>query len=86
MFESGAGTAPMLAGRNKANPIGRILAGALMLRHIGAEKGAQAIEKSVLRALQAGWRTPDLATSSDNSAMILGTAEMGNRILGGVTA
>ena len=38
MFESGAGTAPTLAGQNKANPLGRILTAAMMLRHIGAIK------------------------------------------------
>lgn len=81
MFESGAGTAPTLAGQNKANPIGRILAAAMMLRHIGAEKGAMAIEDAVNQVLKEGYRTFDLSTNMDDHKRILGTAEMGKIIL-----
>ncbi len=82
MFESGAGTAPTLAGQDKANPLGRILTGAMMLRHIGAATGAEAIEKSVNTVLHAGWRTGDLASPSDSPEMILGTSKMGEKVLG----
>jgi len=80
MFESGAGTAPTLAGQDKANPIGRILTTAMMLRHLGANKGARAIEDAVRTALKDGHRTADLcdATYVGN---ILGTQEMGRLIL-----
>ena len=81
MFESGAGTAPTLAGKNKANPIGRILTAAMMLRHIGAEKGADAIEQAVQEVLAAGWRTEDLASDGEWSEKIIGTAEMGEKII-----
>lgn len=60
MFESGAGTAPTLAGQNKANPLGRILTAAMMLRHLGAEDGACAIEDAVRDVLKLGHRTGDL--------------------------
>jgi 3-isopropylmalate dehydrogenase len=80
MFESGAGTAPTLAGQDKANPIGRILTAAMMLRHIGAINGANTIEEAVNRVLRAGWRTADLASSSDDSKMILGTKAMGEKV------
>lgn len=80
MFESGAGTAPTLAGQNKANPIGRILTGAMMLRHIGAVKGADVIERGVNLALRDGCRTGDIFGQGDDPAKVLGTSEMGMRI------
>lgn len=61
MFESGAGTAPDLAGQDKANPLGRILSGAMLLRHAGAEDAAETLEKAVWQTLKEGWRTPDIA-------------------------
>lgn len=83
MFESGAGTAPTLAGQDKANPIGRILTAAMMLRHIGVEKGASAIENSVIEILKKGYRTADIALSkvSNMSECIVGTSRMGDLIL-----
>lgn len=81
MFESGAGTAPTLAGQDKANPLGRILTGALMLRHIGAKRGAQAIEDAVNKVLQEGYRTGDLFTEKDDPAKLLGTSGMGEKVL-----
>jgi 3-isopropylmalate dehydrogenase len=61
MFESGAGTAPTLAGKDQANPLGRILTGGMLLRHIGAAKGADAIENAVHHVLVDGYRTGDIA-------------------------
>ena len=84
MFESGAGTAPTLAGQDRANPLGRILTAAMMLRHIGATSGAAAIEKAVNEVLRAGWRTGDLASASDAPEMILGTSAMGDKVLSGL--
>jgi len=81
MFESGAGTAPTIAGQNKANPIGRILTGALMLRHLGAEKGAAAIESSVNKLLNEGYRTGDIFSKSDDPNKLLGTIETAEKIL-----
>lgn len=79
MFESGAGTAPMLTGQDKANPIGRILTGAMMLRHIGAKKGAAAIEDAVRTVLLNGYRTIDLSDHSKKSikGKMVGTEKMG---------
>jgi len=81
MFESGAGTAPALAGKDKANPIGRILTGAMMLRHIDAKKGAAAIEKSVNKVLGAGYRTADLVRKGDKNMKLVGTKDMGAAII-----
>ncbi len=79
MFESGAGTAPTLAGQDKANPIGRILTAAMMLRHLGAVNGARAIEEAVKKTLGMGYRTADMCAYSWNG--VLGTLGMGNLIL-----
>jgi 3-isopropylmalate dehydrogenase len=81
MFESGAGTAPTLAGQDKANPLGRILTAALMLRHIGAEKGAKAIESSVNMVLRDGYRTGDLFSQSDDPKKLVGTSVVGEMVL-----
>ncbi len=80
MFESGAGTAPTLAGQDKANPLGRILTGAMLLRHIGAEKGAQAIEDGVQTVLVSQYRTPDIAEPGHPENLILSCSEMGDLI------
>lgn len=81
MFESGAGTACDIAGKGIANPIGRILTGALMLRHIGATRGAEAVERAVRETLQQGLRTRDLVRGDDEDIKIVGTDEMGNTVL-----
>ena len=81
MFESGAGTAPTLAGQDKANPLGRILTAAMMLRHIEAINGASAIEKAVNKVLMDGYRTADLISSADDLNKLLGTSAMGNLVL-----
>jgi 3-isopropylmalate dehydrogenase len=80
LFESGSGTAPTLAGQNKANPIGRILTAAMMLRHLGAVKGALAIEDAVKKVLHQGFRTADMSSDKANAEHPLGTIEMGNEI------
>jgi len=56
-----SGDGPDTSRRDKANPLGRILTAALMLRHIGAVKGAAAIEAAVNKFLQDGYRTGDLS-------------------------
>lgn len=81
MFESGAGTAPTLTGKNEANPLGRILTAAMMLRHIGATNGANAIEAAVNKVLEDGYRTADLFSNTDNPDKLLGTSVMGNIVL-----
>lgn len=82
MFESGAGTAPTLAGKDVANPLGRILTAAMMLRHIGAPNGANAIEKAVSQVLTEGYRTGDLFQKGiDDPSKLLGTSAMGEMVL-----
>ena len=62
LFEPIHGSAPSLAGADSANPIGSILSATMMLRDaFGLSLEADWIEQSVVRVLQAGHRTPDLA-------------------------
>ena len=81
MFESGAGTAPTLAGKDVANPIGRILSASLMLRHIGAMKGADAIDSAVRTVLQDVYITAELLSDKNESSTVLGTEGMAEAIL-----
>jgi tartrate dehydrogenase/decarboxylase/D-malate dehydrogenase len=75
MFEPIRGTAPDIAGKGVANPIGAIWAGALMLDHLGARAGHDLIVGAIERVLSGnGPRTPDLggrATTRDVADAIL---------------
>ena len=74
MFEPVHGSAPPLAGKNVANPIGAILSSALMLDYLGRSGEARRIEAAVEQAVQAGEVTRDVGGS-------LGTREAGEAIL-----
>ncbi|HEY3400752.1 MAG TPA: isocitrate/isopropylmalate family dehydrogenase [Geothrix sp.] len=67
------GSAPDIAGKGLANPVGMILSTALLFRHLGWEPEAEAVEMAVARAIEKGARTRDLGGN-------LGTAEMGTAI------
>jgi 3-isopropylmalate dehydrogenase len=75
LFEPVHGSAPRLAGRNIANPMGAILSAALMLEDLGAEQEAAAIERAVQGAVAIGQGTPDIGGT-------LGTRETGDSIAG----
>lgn len=61
LYEPIHGSAPDIAGKGIANPIGTILSGAMLLRYsLHEEEAARAVEKAVDAALAAGWRTADL--------------------------
>jgi isocitrate dehydrogenase len=60
IFEAVHGSAPDIAGKNKANPTALVLSGAMMLRHVGEGKAANDIEQAVLVALESGIRTSDM--------------------------
>lgn len=61
LYEPIHGSAPDIAGKGIANPLGTILSGALLLRHsLGLEDEARAVESAVERALAKGARTRDL--------------------------
>ncbi len=68
MFEPVHGSAPDIAGKGIANPVGQIWAGSMMLDHLGQPGAAAAIMRAIEKVLAEGPRTPDLggrATTSD---------------------
>lgn len=80
MYEPIHGSAPDIAGQNKANPIATILSAAMMLRYsFDLEDEAAAIEKAVDKVLNDGWRTADILGASD--AKPLSCTEMTEKIL-----
>ncbi|HLU68535.1 MAG TPA: 3-isopropylmalate dehydrogenase [Kofleriaceae bacterium] len=65
LYEPIHGSAPDIAGRGLANPVGTILSAAMLLRHsLGLEEEAAAVERAVDAALAAGARTADLGGSA----------------------
>ncbi|HWP49533.1 MAG TPA: 3-isopropylmalate dehydrogenase [Candidatus Limnocylindrales bacterium] len=77
-YEPIHGSAPDIAGKNKANPIAAIASAALMLRYsLHLENEATRIERAILTALEKGYRTQDIA---QEGTRILGTQEMGDVI------
>ncbi|MCB1198949.1 MAG: NADP-dependent isocitrate dehydrogenase, partial [Deltaproteobacteria bacterium] len=60
MFEAVHGSAPDIAGQNIANPTAAILAGVMMLRHIGEMEAADQIQQSILYTLEQGVYTIDV--------------------------
>jgi isocitrate dehydrogenase (NAD+) len=54
VFEATHGTAPHLAGTNRANPMGAILSGAMMLRHLGEQDPGDRLESAVAATLADG--------------------------------
>ncbi len=79
LYEPIHGSAPDIAGRGIANPIGTILSAALMLRFsFGLETEASALEAAVARAIDAGARTADIAATGQRA---LSTREMGDAVL-----
>jgi 3-isopropylmalate dehydrogenase len=80
LYEPVHGTAPDIAGRDVANPIGAIATAALLLRHTaGLEPEAAAVEGAICDVLGAGYRTADLKGGAD--LRTVGTTEMGTRIV-----
>ena len=76
LYEPIHGSAPDIAGLDKANPIGTILSAAMLLRtSLGHGEAAEAIEAAVARALDDGWRTADLASPADptDGLVVVGT-------------
>ena len=74
LFEPVHGSAPDIAGQNRANPIGAIWSGALLLRHLGDESAAVAIEDAIDRVAENGaFLTAELGGSA-------GTTDVGDAI------
>jgi 3-isopropylmalate dehydrogenase len=82
LYEPIHGSAPDIAGKGIANPVGTILSAALLLRHsLGLESEAREIEGAVYRALEKGLRTADIASAEVNGGRSVSTGEAGDVIL-----
>jgi 3-isopropylmalate dehydrogenase len=79
LFEPVHGSAPDIAGKNMANPIGMFLSTALLFRHLGWECEAALLENAVRQTLEAGVATRDIAPGNDGVATcaICTCSEMG---------
>jgi 3-isopropylmalate dehydrogenase len=79
LYEPSHGSAPDIAGQNKANPIATILSAAMMLRYsFDLEKEADCVEAAVKEVLRKGYRTVDIMSEG---MTLVGTKEMGERII-----
>ena len=79
LFEPVHGSAPDIAGKGIANPLGAILSAAMLLRHsLHLEREAVCIEQAVSGVLSQGARTADLAGKTQAQ---ISTAEMGTRVV-----
>ena len=82
LYEPVHGSAPDIAGKGIANPLGAILSVAMLLRHtFHLEREAAAVETAVSVVLEQGARTPDLAGKTHAS---ISTADMGNKVIDAV--
>ena len=78
LYEPSHGSAPDIAGQNKANPIATILSAAMMLRFsLDLDEEANAVETAVQKVLTAGYRTCDIMSEG---CTLVGTKEMGDLI------
>ena len=78
LYEPSHGSAPDIAGQDKANPIATILSAAMMLRFsLDMDKEADAVEAAVQKVLTEGYRTGDIVSEG---CKLVGTKEMGDLI------
>ncbi|WP_026671525.1 3-isopropylmalate dehydrogenase [Alkalihalobacterium bogoriense] len=84
LYEPIHGSAPDIAGQNKANPLATIASVAMMLKYsFGMVKEAEVIEEAISQVLNAGHRTGDISKSGDQ---ILSTTEMTEKVVGAIDA
>jgi 3-isopropylmalate dehydrogenase len=84
LYEPIHGSAPDIAGEDRANPIGTILSAAMLLRiSLGRDDAAAAVEDAVSAALEDGWRTGDLADPSvtDDGLVVVGTTAFATAVI-----
>ena len=82
LYEPSHGSAPDIAGQNKANPIATILSAAMLLRYsLNLDEEADAVEAAVQKVLTEGYRTGDIMS---DGCKAIGTKEMGDLIAAAV--
>jgi tartrate dehydrogenase/decarboxylase / D-malate dehydrogenase len=82
MFEPVHGSAPDIAGKGIANPIGQIWSAAMMLEHLGEDVAAGVLIESIEAALEEGIRTPDLGGTATTDEVADAVVRHEARILG----
>ena len=80
IFEATHGTAPDIAGKNKANPCSLVLSSVMALEYINMNKASELIINALERSFESGYATEDLA-SFMNNGVSLGTKEFGEKII-----
>jgi isocitrate dehydrogenase len=70
MFEAIHGSAPLLAGQDKANPSGLLLAAVMMLVHIGQPEEAEAVHNAWLKTIEDGVHTKDVASAAHTTETV----------------
>ena len=89
LYEPIHGTAPDIAGQNKANPIGTILSAAMLLRlSLGRSDVADAVEAAVTSTLDDGWRTGDIAAAGGpgERLRVVGTVAFADAVIDALAA
>ncbi len=82
LYEPVHGSAPDIAGQDKANPLACILSVAMMLKYtLNLPDQAAVIVKAVKQVLAIGWRTPDLARDGNPVDLVIGTLAMGMKVV-----
>lgn len=83
LFEPVHGSAPDIAGKDVANPLGSILSAAMLLEHgLRLSEPARRIERAVADVLAAGWRTADVREAGGT---VVGTRRMGELVADAIT-
>jgi 3-isopropylmalate dehydrogenase len=83
LYEPVHGSAPDIAGKGIANPLGAILTAAMLLRHTAHLEGeAQAVESAVRTVLERGYRSADLLRAGDARQAATSTEELGKIVNG----
>lgn len=78
LYEPSHGSAPDIAGQDKANPLATILSAAMMLKYsFGYHEAAKDVEEAVAKVLELGYRTPDLM---EEGKKLVGTNAMGDLV------
>lgn len=82
LFEPSHGSAPDIAGQDKANPLAQILSVEMMLRYtLGEVSAADALLRAVDTVLDEGWRTGDIADAECPREKVIGCQEMGSKVI-----
>ncbi len=81
IFEATHGTAPNLAGTNRANPTGLMLSGAMLLRHIGEQEAGERLEETVAAVIADGANVTRDLRSPEDDRPAAGTFQMADAVI-----